>query len=83
MFRAAAGDIVFRDEECGVVAACCVEAGSLYTLVDVMQKLADQSKFTSVWGKGDTTRQLWKVTDLSECLAWKPHGISDVMVVRM
>ena len=82
-FRVAVSDYVFRGEELGIVVACCVDSAILYVIVDVLQQVSELSPHSSVWRHDGSRRFVWKVSEVSECLAWQQRPGSELLVVRM
>ena len=82
-FRCAVGDLVFRDEECAQVVACCLESEDLFVVVDVLVLVEAMSEHSGAWTSVGASRAVWRVADLGECTAWKRTSVSDLTVVRM
>ena len=76
-------DYVFQGDSMGYVQACCIDGDEFYIVSDVMQKLVDLSPHSSRWSTRPTSREIWRATALTECLAWQNVGHGEVVVIRV
>ena len=81
-FRCSLDDVVFMGPDCGMVRACCAQAGALYVVVDVLAAVEHRSERSIVWAV-TTRRQIWRVLDLSEASAWRECSGGRVLVIRL
>ena len=78
--RVAVGDVVFRNDQMGVVAACCVEDDELLLVVDEGFRVRQVSDHSSEWCLNRGARQVWRVADVEECGAWKAVDASGKLI---
>ena len=81
-FRCSVGDLVFCNEDCGKVVACCVEAGELFVVVDELQQATKWSHHSGRWSPL-ARRHVWRADCLSEAAAWQRMPDGNFVVVRM
>ena len=82
-FRCSVGDLIFRGEECAQVVACCLEAGALFAVVDVLVLQSALSAHSGVWSAAGAARAVWSIAEVAECAAWKQSAGSEFTVVRL
>ena len=73
------GDVVFSGGECGEIAACCDEHGSLYVVVEVLRRMRQVTPHNALFTP-TKAMQIWRVESLDAAGAWR-HDAGSTLVV--
>ncbi len=73
------GDVVFSGGECGEVAACCDEHGSLYVVVEVLRRMRQVTPHSALFTPTKAMK-VWRVESLDAAGAWL-HDAGSTLVV--
>ena len=76
------GDMVFADDAMGCVAACCMQGGMLYVVVEEMVCHGHATKHSTIWQRPTApSLQVWCAGRLDLAVAWSAKD--PITVVRM
>lgn len=73
------GDVVFSGGECGEIAACCDEHGSLYVVVEVLRRMRQVTPHSALFTP-TKAMEVWRVESLDAAGAWR-HDAGSTLVV--
>ena len=68
------GSFIQRGDELGRIAACLQDESDCCLWVEVCARVSQISHHSSVWSLTSASTSVWRVEDVTNCLAWKVDG---------